>query len=141
MNMSVYEIIKLGQKYMKLWPDRPELANYFADYRAIQVSRFVCRYFPTFAALSIIGQLYFGSVVLLPQALVYGLFILSMPFQALVILGIKADKFLPPALSTWYREGVAKMNEGGGNIKLSVHRPRYVDLAKLLNISYRKLPH
>ena len=58
MNMSVYEIIKLGQKYMKLWPDRPELANYFADYRAIQVSRFVCRYFPTFAALSIIGQLY-----------------------------------------------------------------------------------
>ena len=141
MNMSVYQIIKLGQRYMKLWPERAELVNYFAEYRAVQVSRFVCRYFPSIALLSLVGQLYFGSFAILPQALVYGLFILSMPFQALVMLGVKADKMLPPSLSTWYREGVAKINEQGGNIKLSVHKPRYLDLAQLLNISDQKLSH
>ena len=138
MNLSVYEIIKLGQQYMKLWPERAELTHYFAEYRIIRVGRFVYRYFPTLALLSVIGQLYFGSFDLLPQALVYGCFILSIPVQALVILGVKADKFLPPALSSWYRESVAKINEQGGNIKLSVQKPRYLDLARLLNLSYSK---
>lgn len=141
MNMSVLEIIKLGKRYMQLWPERSELARYFADYRAIQVGRFVYRYFPSLAALSIIGQLYFGSFTLLPQAVVYGLFMLSMPVQALVMLGLKADKFLPPSLSSWYKEGVAKINEQGGNMKLSVNNPRYLDLAQLLNVSYKNASH
>lgn len=139
--MNIYQVVKLGQKYMKLWPERSELSHYFADYRAIQVSRFVYRYFPSLALLSIIGQLYFGSISILPQALTYGVFIISMPFQALVMLGLKADKFLPPSLSSWYKEGVAKINEQGGNIKLSVNNPRYLDLAQLLNISYSKYSH
>ena len=36
MNMSVFEIIKLGHKYMRLWPEQVELANYFAEYRAVK---------------------------------------------------------------------------------------------------------
>jgi uncharacterized membrane protein YfbV (UPF0208 family) len=139
--MSVLEIIKLGKRYMLLWPERSELGNYFADYRAIQVSRFVCRYFPSLAVLSVVGQLYFGSSTMLPQALFYGLFIVTMPAQALVMLGLKADKFLPPSLSSWYKEGVAKINEQGGNIKLSVNKPRYLDLAQLLNVSYKNASH
>lgn len=141
MSMNVFQVIKLGQKYMKLWPEKAELSVYFSEYKAIQISRFVYRYFPTVALLSVIGQLYFGSIAILPQALTYGIFILSMPLQALVMLGLKADKFLPPSLSSWYKEGVAKINEQGGSIKLSVSKPRYLDLAKLLNISYNKLSH
>ncbi|WDE07664.1 DUF412 domain-containing protein [Thalassomonas viridans] len=137
MNMSVVEIIKLGQRYMKLWPERAELGQYFADYRAIQVGRFVYRHFPALAVTSVVLQVYFGSLELLPQALVYGLFIASIPVQALVMLGVKADKHLPPSLATWYREGVARFNEQGGKIKLSVHKPRYVDLAGLLNLTYQ----
>jgi hypothetical protein len=72
----------------------------------------------------------------LPQAIVYALFILSIPVQAMVILGIKADKFLPPGLASWYKEAVAKMNQQGGQIKLSLTKPRYIDLASLLNSSY-----
>ena len=63
---------------------------------------------------------------------------LSMPIQALIMLGVKADKFLPPALSSWYKEGVARVNEQGGDIKLSMQRPRYFDLANLLNLTYSK---
>ena len=137
MNISVIALIKLGMKYMKLWPERAELANYFADYRAVQMSRFTYRFFPGLALLTIILPFGLGYAELVPQMLVYGLFIGSMPLQALVILGVKADKFLPASLASWYKEGVAKYNQQGGNIKFSVHKPRYIDLATLLNASYK----
>jgi len=135
--MSVVELIKLGRKYMQLWPQQAELGNYFAEYQAVQISRLAFRYLPGIAVFSFVMQLYLGSMTLLPQALVYSLFIISIPVQALLMLGLKADKFLPIALASWYKESVAKVNEAGGSIKLSVHKPRFIDLAKLLNISYK----
>jgi hypothetical protein len=136
MRMSVFEIIKLGRKYLQLWPEKVELASYFEEYRAIQISRLVCKYLPGMALFIFIIQLYLGGFHALPQAIVYALFILSIPVQAMVILGIKADKFLPPGLASWYKEAVAKMNQQGGQIKLSLTKPRYLDLASLLNSSY-----
>lgn len=137
MKLSVIEIIKLGYKYIHLWPARAELEQYFVEYRTIKVSRLVCRIMPGVALFSVIMQLYFGSLAILSQALVYGLFMMSFPLQALLIMGVKADKFLPPALANWYKESVARVNESGGDIKLSVQRPRYIDLAYLLNLTYK----
>lgn len=137
MNMSLVELIKLGREYMRLWPQRAELGNYFAEYQAVQICRLAFRYLPGIALFSFIMQLYLGSMTLLPQALVYSLFILSIPLQALLMLGVKADKFLPLALASWYKESVARVNEAGGSIKLSLHKPRFIDLAKLLNISHQ----
>ncbi|WP_286232578.1 terminus macrodomain insulation protein YfbV [Thalassotalea sediminis] len=139
--MSVVEIVKLGRKYMLLWPERVELADYFAEYQAVKMSRLVCKYLPGVALFSLIMQLYFGGMASLPQSVVYTVFMLSVPLQALVMLGLKADKFLPPALAAWYKEGVAKINQNGGDIKLSVHKPRYLDLAQLLNVSFRHAKH
>jgi uncharacterized membrane protein YfbV (UPF0208 family) len=85
----------------------------------------------------LILQLYFGSVAALPQALLYTFCIMSFPLQALILMGIKADKFLPPALANWYKESVARVNQSGGDIKLSIQRPRYLDLAHLLNLSFK----
>ena len=139
--MNVVEIIKLGQKYKQLWPEKVELASYFEEYRSIQVSRLVCRYLPGVALFVFIMQLYLGGIQQLPQSIVYAFFILSIPLQALVMLGVKADKYLPPALANWYKEGVAKINQSGGDIKLSVEKPRYFDLAQLLNVSYSNVHH
>ncbi len=151
MNLSVIQLIKLGQKYCKLWPEKAELATYFADYRAVQSTRFVCRYFPALALFTVIMQLYFSSGLFsgagninnafsaLPQALVYGAFLLSIPVQALVISGVKADKFLPPSLASWYRNGVEKVKEQGGAQSLenlSISKPKYIDLAQLLQLTY-----
>jgi uncharacterized membrane protein YfbV (UPF0208 family) len=151
MNLSVVELIKLGQRYINLWPEKAELAQYFADYRAVQSARFVCRYFPALALFTFIMQLYFASelftgsgsinsaVSALPQALVYGLFLLSIPVQALVVLGVKADKFLPPSLASWYRTGLEKAKEQGSQSKLTdltVSKPRYIDLAQLLQLTF-----
>jgi len=151
--MNVVEIIKLGQKYLKLWPEKSELGQYFDDYQAVQSGRFVCRYFPALALFTFIMQLYVSSgyplgsgsidkaLLALPQALVYGLFLISMPVQALVLSGVKADKFLPPSLATWYRESIEKAKEQNDSnipfgIKAQTNRPRYIDLAQLLNITF-----
>jgi uncharacterized membrane protein YfbV (UPF0208 family) len=153
MNLSVIQIIKLGQRYLNLWPERSEFSNYFADYQAIQAARFVCRYFPALALFTFIMQLYIGSgyfsgqgsitnvLNTLGQALVYGLFILSIPVQALVVLGVKADKFLPPSLASWYRNGIEKAKEQGIYHKLNeltVSKPRYIDLAQLLQLTFSR---
>jgi uncharacterized protein len=136
--MSIYQLIKLGKKYLILWPEKSELANYFPEYRVIQLSRLVCRYFPRLALLSLVLQLYFGSLAILPQAVMYALFILTMPIQTLLMLGLKADQILPPSLALWYRETIAKVNENGGTMKLSMNNPRYLDLALLLKLSYQQ---
>lgn len=151
MNLSVVQIIKLGQQYLNLWPEKPELRHYFADYQSIQISRFVCRYFPAMALFTFIMQLFFGSgyylgqgsagnvMSSLGQALLYGLFMLSIPVQALVMLGVKADKLLPPSLASWYRSGLEKAREQGNNTalsKLAVYKPRYIDLAELLQLTF-----
>lgn len=151
MSLSVVQIIKLGQRYLAFWPEKPELSRYFTDYQAIQIARFVCRYFPAMALFTFIMQLYIGSgyllgqgsfynvVNVLGQALVYCLFILSVPVQALVVLGVKADKFLPPSLASWYRSGLDKVKEQDSLNKfkeLAVTKPRYIDLAQLLQLTY-----
>jgi len=151
MNLSLVQIIKLGHKYIEFWPEKAELAHYFADYRAVQSARFICRIFPALALFIFIMQLYFSSGFLLgsgtianvlnalPQAVVYGLFLLSMPVQALVILGVKADKFLPPSLASWYYSGLEKAKEQGSKNRLSDltnTKPRYIDLAQLLQLTF-----
>ncbi|WP_085297100.1 terminus macrodomain insulation protein YfbV [Cognaticolwellia mytili] len=137
MKLSVFEIIKLGRKYMHLWPVRAELDQYFVDYQAVKMSRLVCQVMPGLAAFCFVIQLYLGSMTVLPQALLYSLCILSFPLQALMFMGVKADKFLPPALASWYKESVAKVNQSGGEVKLSTQRPRYLDLASLLNLTFQ----
>ena len=151
MNLSVIEVIKLGQKYIQCWPEKAELSRYFSEYQAVQSARFVCRYFPALALFIFIMQLYFSSGFLigsgsvenvvnaLPQALVYGLFLLSIPVQALVVLGVKADKLLPPSLASWYRDGIEKVKEQGSENKLTnlaIAKPRYIDLALLLQLTF-----
>ena len=159
MNLSVVQLIKLGQKYLSLWPEKPELLRYFTDYRAVQIARLVCRYFPALAIFIFIMQLYFASgypisqaLNALPQALVFAIFLLSMPVQVLVYSGVKADKLLPTSLASWYHSGLDKIrlhrreqntldshtnNKNKRGIeKLATYNPRYIDLARLLQITF-----
>ena len=136
MKLSVSALIKLGYQYMKLWPKRPELSEYFAEYRTVQFARLVVNVSPGLAVCCLVLQLSLQTSNALAMALFYAILLLSMPIQALVMLGVNADKVLPPSLASWYKQGVARFNEQGGNIKLSTAKPKYLDLAKLLNITY-----
>lgn len=138
MNLSVVALIKLGYRYLSLWPKRAELAQYFSEYKTIQFSRMVLNVAPGLAVLSLILNIGIQPQDGLIMGLFYFILLISMPVQALVMLGVKADKVLPPSLSAWYKEGVARYNEQGGDIELAVHKPRYIDLAKLLNMTFHK---
>lgn len=138
MNLSVVALIKLGYQYMSLWPKRAELARYFSEYKTIQFARLVYAVAPGLAVFTFVLQIGLAGTQSLSIALFYAIVLVSMPVQAMVILGVQADKVLPPSLSAWYKEGVARYNEQGGSIKLAVHKPRYLDLAKLLNMTYER---
>lgn len=138
MKMSLLQVIILGRKYLTLWPEHIELQQYFAEYHAVAISRFVCRFSLHFAVLILVLPFAANATEYLSQSIASSIFIASMPIQAYIILGIQADKFLPPGLATWYKEGVARMNEQGGNIKLSSNKPKYFDLVELLNLSYKR---
>ncbi|WP_226960744.1 terminus macrodomain insulation protein YfbV [Thalassotalea sp. LPB0316] len=135
--MSVIELIKLGHRYLKLWPERAELSQYFQEYYAITLARFVWRNFLGFSLFIVLFFTLVTGQSDLQLLVFYTIFALSMPVQVLVVLGVKADKDLPPGLSAWYKEGLARFNEKGGNLELSTGRPKYIDLAKLLNITYQ----
>ena len=137
--MNVYKLIQLGKKYLQLWPQKSELISYFNEYQIIVFSRFVFRYFPSLAIITLLLPVIFHVNNAYPHMFFYALFIASIPIQALVMLGVKADKYLPPALASWYKESVARVNQQGGDIKLSLKKPRYFDLALLLNQSYQKV--
>jgi uncharacterized membrane protein YfbV (UPF0208 family) len=169
MKLSVVQLIKLGQKYLSSWPNKPELSHYFADYKTVQVARLICRYFPALALFTFTMQLYIASgypmgqgstekvMNALPQALVYAIFLLSIPIHALVMSGVKADTLLPPSLESWYRSGLEKAKQQGKSNssshsynntnknssdsentinKLAVYKPRYIDLARLLQLNF-----
>ncbi|REL35432.1 terminus macrodomain insulation protein YfbV [Thalassotalea euphylliae] len=138
MKLSVSALIKLGYQYMELWPKRPELAQYFAEYKTVRFARLVVNYAPGLAVLSLILQLGLQPTNGLVMGLFYFILLLSMPVQAMVMLGVNADKALPPSLAAWYKQGVARYNQQGGSIKLSVNKPKYLDLAKLLNMTYQQ---
>jgi len=80
---------------------------------------------------------------------------LSIPIHALIIAGVKADTLLPPSLESWYRNGLEKAKQQGSdrdkintvnseadndNIshisQLTLYKPRYIDLAQLLQLSF-----
>ncbi len=165
MKLSVIQLIKLGKEYLSIWPNKPELLQYFEEYRSVKIARFICNYFPGLAIFIVVMQLYVASgfaigqgsisnaLNALPVALVYGLFLLSMPIQALVFSGVKADKLLPPSLASWYLSGLERIKhqEHHNNSqnrryqpnamkpsisKLAIYKPRYIDLAKLLQLTF-----
>lgn len=141
MNMNLLQITLLGRKYLSLWPNKAELQSYFDVYRQVLISRFVCRYAIHFAMLIVVLPFIFNSNTMIQQTIVSVVFVLSLPIQAYIMLGIQADKSLPPSLAAWYKEGVARINEQGGSMKISVHKPRYMDLVELLNLSYSRTTH
>ncbi|NMP16637.1 MULTISPECIES: terminus macrodomain insulation protein YfbV [unclassified Thalassotalea] len=138
MQQHLYDIYKTGVKYIDTWPKRPELINYFPQYRAVLASRFVLRYAPPLAALAFILPLMFFGVEQLKQALFYGIFIASMPFQAVVYMAKQAKELLPPSLANWYRQGVEKLKQEMEDLELTANKPTYHDLATLLNYSYNQ---
>ncbi|MGX9418283.1 terminus macrodomain insulation protein YfbV [Vibrio sp. RC27] len=128
-----------GQKYMDSWPMRKELSLLFPDQRVIKATRFAIKVMPAVAAISVLTQITFNNVDYLPQAIVIAVFALSLPVQGIWWLGNRSNTLLPPNLVHWYRELNEKILESGGAIEPVKSRPRYKELAYVLNRAFRQL--
>ncbi|CAM2922099.1 terminus macrodomain insulation protein YfbV [Vibrio rarus] len=125
--------------YMDLWPMRKELSPMFPEHRVIKATRFGIRVMPAVAAISVLTQLTFQNGNSLPQAIVVALFAISLPLQGFWWLGTRSNTLLPPALASWYRDIHQKIIESGISLEPLKAKPRYKELAQLLNRAFRQL--
>ncbi|GAD80340.1 hypothetical protein VEZ01S_33_00420 [Vibrio ezurae NBRC 102218] len=125
--------------YMNLWPMRKELSPMFPEHRVITATRFGVRVMPAVAAISVLTQFTFHNGAGLPQAIVVALFAISLPIQGFWWLGTRSNTLLPPALATWYREIHQKILDSGVLLEPAKAKPRYKELAQLLNRAFRQL--
>ncbi|GEA62064.1 terminus macrodomain insulation protein YfbV [Vibrio comitans] len=131
--------LKDGQIYMDLWPMRKELSPLFPEHRVITATRFGVRVMPAVAAISVLTQLTFQNGAGLSQAIIVALFAISLPVQGFWWLGTRSNTQLPPALANWYREIHQKILDSGAALEPAKAKPRYKELAQLLNRAFRQL--
>ncbi|EEX33703.1 MULTISPECIES: terminus macrodomain insulation protein YfbV [Vibrio] len=128
-----------GQKYMETWPMRKELNLLFPEQRIIKATKFGVKVMPAIAAISVLTQMAFNNYSAMPQAVIMALFAISLPIQGMWWLGSRANTQLPPALAGWYREIHQKIVESGFALEPMKSRPRYKELAQILNRAFRQL--
>ncbi|KOO03688.1 terminus macrodomain insulation protein YfbV [Vibrio nereis] len=131
--------LRNGQKYMDIWPMRKELNLLFPEQRIIKATRFGIKVMPAIAAISVLTQMVFNNYQSMPQAVIIALFAISMPIQGIWWLGNRANTQLPPSLASWYREIHHKIVESGFALEPVKSRPRYKELAQVLNRAFRQL--
>ncbi|GAJ76804.1 hypothetical protein JCM18905_2639 [Vibrio sp. JCM 18905] len=131
--------LKDGQNYMEIWPVRKELSAIFPEQRIIKATRFGIKVMPAVAAISVLTQMVFNNYHALPQSIVVALFAISLPLQGIWWLGARSNTKLPPSLASWYRELHQKIVETGFALEPVKARPRYKELAIILNRAFRQL--
>jgi len=137
--VGIIHSLKDGQKYMHTWPMRKELNLLFPEARIIRATRFGIKVMPAVAAISVLTQMSFQNLPAMPQAVVVALFAISLPLQGVWWLGNRANTQLPPALAGWYREIYEKIVETGLALEPIKSRPRYKELAMVLDRAFRQL--
>lgn len=136
---GIIHSLKDGQKYMDTWPMRKELNLLFPEPRIIKATRFAIKVMPAVAAISVLTQMTFHNAGAMPQAIVVALFAISLPLQGIWWLGHRANTQLPPALAHWYHELHEKIIETGFALEPAKSKPRYKELAAILNRAFRQL--
>ncbi|MFH4866903.1 terminus macrodomain insulation protein YfbV [Vibrio diabolicus] len=131
--------LKDGQNYMEIWPVRKELSAIFPEQRIIKATRFGIKVMPAVAAISVLTQMAFNNYHALPQSIVVALFAISLPLQGIWWLGARSNTKLPPSLASWYRELHQKIVETGFALEPVKARPRYKELAIILNRAFSQL--
>ncbi|WP_299021402.1 terminus macrodomain insulation protein YfbV [uncultured Photobacterium sp.] len=137
--ISIWQCFHNGQHYMATWPMRKELTAMFPEARYIRATKFANRVMPAVAVMSVLSQMAFHNYDALPQAIAVALFALSMPLQGLWWLGKRSRTDLPPSLASWYREIHDKIISEGYAMQPLKSRPRYLELAQVLNRAFKQL--
>ncbi|MBH0055643.1 DUF412 domain-containing protein [Pseudoalteromonas sp. SWXJZ94C] len=139
MQKSVMSQVQTGRLYAKKWPMRKELAPLFAEFKVIKATELAITVMPILAMFTLFFQLNYLGSDFLPQAIASALFFISLPLQGLLWLGKRAQTPLEPAMHKWYNELHTKMVANGYQTQLNENKPRYLELANLLNDMFDKM--
>ena len=131
--------VQTGRLYAKKWPMRKELAPLFAEFKVIKATELAITVMPILAMFTLFFQLNYLGSDFLPQAIASALFFISLPLQGLLWLGKRAQTPLEPAMHKWYNELHTKMVANGYQTQLNENKPRYLELANLLNDMFDKM--
>ncbi|WP_372762492.1 terminus macrodomain insulation protein YfbV [Pseudoalteromonas sp.] len=139
MQKSVISQLQVGRQYAKKWPMRKELAPLFVEFKVIKATELAITVMPILAMLTLFFQLNYLGPDFLPQAIASALFFISLPLQGLLWLGKRSQTPLAPPMQRWYNELYTKMLANGYQIPLTEKKPRYAELAELLNDMFNKM--
>ena len=139
MQNGMMSVVMEGQRYSKLWPLRPELSPLFIEFRVIKATRLGISILPMVAAVSLAVQVKLLGHEYLPQAIACALLIISLPVQGLYWLGKRSNTVLPISVASWYRRIHEKMASEGCHVPFTATKPRYRELAELLNQAFNKM--
>ncbi|AWB67747.1 DUF412 domain-containing protein [Saccharobesus litoralis] len=139
MKKSLIDTIQNGREYINEWPVKRELYSLFPECRVIKATQFALLVLPVVALLSFVLQYSYLGSEYIPQALATSLLIISMPIQGYIWLGNRANQTLPLNLLNWFKELETKLAIEGVEVRYNQAKPRYFELARLLNQAYKKL--
>ena len=136
---ELIKLVKLGQRYLSLWPNNKQLGAIFPETRLIVFCVLLQKTVPAIACLSFVVQFsYFGQDVV-PRAIAMSLLIISMPYQGLIWLGYRSQQPLSVALVNWCSDIRTQMIEAGMNVRPVPSKASYMDMAQILHDAYAKL--
>lgn len=131
--------VQMGMNYCKTWPMQPELAMLFPDNRLIRLTQLLKHWMPAAAVISCCVQLQYSGMAQFWLAVSWALLLLTLPVQALFLLGQRAATPLPPHLNGWYKQIRQQMQQAGVDTPQPAQRPVFQDLAVVLRSAYQQL--
>lgn len=133
-----FDLLKKGEQYLKVWPKQNCLYSLFIDSKMVCYTQLLIKIFPIFivlvASLYIIFPLYFSWA----STATFIFFLIGLPVHCLLWLGKRSQQMLSPALFTWYVEIIEVLNGKQPGQQVMIDKPRFIDLAKLLNRGFKK---
>jgi uncharacterized membrane protein YfbV (UPF0208 family) len=132
-----FDVLKQGDRYLRLWPKQRTLNCLFVDSKIVFYTQLLIKLCPAFVILLVCLQIAFPLLLNWPTTATIVLFLLGLPVQGLYWLGKRSETLLPHKLVPWYMAIQQKLS---GNNKIQtqlIRQPCYLDLAKLLGNAFK----
>jgi hypothetical protein len=135
---TFFDLIKQGDIYLQAWPRQKSLYSLFIDSKIACCTRLLIKVIPALVIFSITLTISLPSAISSwPVTATFVLFCIGLPVQGLIWLGVRSQEFLPIKLFAWYMEIHSRLNALSDQQFRALARPRYLDLAHLLNNAFR----
>ncbi|WP_372881202.1 terminus macrodomain insulation protein YfbV [Psychromonas sp.] len=132
-----FNVIREGERYLKVWPQKNTLNCLFIDSKVTLYTRLAIKITPAFIILSIGLSIAFPALFDPVASATFALFLLGLPVQGLYWLGKRSQKRLPNKLLPWFMAIKTKLSVQSRAQNELLHHPCYFELALLLEKAFK----